>query len=204
MGHEEGRVRETELRGVVPDEEACVARLQRAGARHVFDGRLEDRRFDTADLSLARRDLVLRLRVIRLDGETRATLDWKGPASYESGFKHRDEVVIGVSDAGATAWVLEQLGLRVTREIDRDVRVFELSDAVVRFERFPRMDTLVEVEGTPRSIEDAIVALALPRQTFTAERLADFVRRYEARTGMRAAICEREARGEYSWSVDHA
>ena len=197
-------MRETELRGVVPDEEACVARLRQAGARHVFDGRLEDRRFDTTDFSLAQRDLVLRLRVIRRDGERRATLDWKGPASYESGFKHRDEVTVGVSDAEATAYVLEQLGLTVSREIDRDVRVFELNDAVVRFERFPRMDTLVEVEGTPRSIEEAIGVLALPRETFTAERLADFVRRYEARTGQRAAICEREARGEYPWATDHA
>jgi predicted adenylyl cyclase CyaB len=197
-------VRETELRGVVPDEEACVVRLKRAGARHVFDGRLEDRRFDTADFSLTQRDLVLRLRIVHRDGEARATLDWKGPASYESGFKHRDEVIIGVSDARATAWVLEQLGFRVSREIDRDVRVFELNDAVVRFEHFPRMDTLVEVEGPARSIEAAIAALALPRETFTAERLGDFVRRYEARTGERAAICEREARGEYPWAPDAA
>lgn len=197
-------MRETELKSVVPDEEACVARLVRAGARPVFEGRLEDRRFDTAHFSLARADLVLRLRTTRRGSHAESTLDWKGPASYEAGFKHRDETSVAVGDAGGMTHVLEQLGLRVTREIDREVRVFELHGATVRFERFARMDTLVEVEGAPRAIEEAIAVLGLPREGFTPERLVDFVRRFEARTGSRAAISDREARGEYPHAIEHA
>lgn len=197
-------IRETELKSVVPDEATAVARLTRAGARSVFQGRIEDRRFDTADLALVRADLVLRLRTTRQETVAESTLDWKAAASYEGGFKHRDETSVRVGDPEAMRHVLEQLGFRVTREIDRDVSVFELHGATVRFERYARMDTLVEVEGMPHAIEAAIAALGLPREGFTPERLPDFVRRYEARTGTRAAISDREARGEYLHPIEHA
>jgi hypothetical protein len=54
------------------------------------------------------------------------------------------------------------------------------------------MDALVEVEGTPAAIEHAIAALGIPRDTFTGDRLLAFVDRYEARTGLRAAINDRQ------------
>jgi hypothetical protein len=66
----------------------------------------------------------------------------------------------------------------------------------VRFERYPRLDDLVEVEGDPAAIERAISALGMPRAGYTADRLADFVARFEARTGMRAATCDDDLAGE--------
>jgi hypothetical protein len=52
------------------------------------------------------------------------------------------------------------------------------------------MDDLVEVEGSPAGIERAVAVLGIARSEFTAERLPRFVRRFEERTGRRAAICE--------------
>jgi len=72
------------------------------------------------------------------------------------------------------------------------------------FERYPRLDDLVEVEGEPTAIEAAILVLALPRETFTTGRLPDFVRDYEARTGQRAALCDRELDGDYRYSATDA
>jgi adenylate cyclase class IV len=198
-------VRETELKSVVPDERACAERLAGAGARLVFEGAIEDRRFDSRTGALRARDVVLRVRVERdAGGGARARLDWKGPASFEHGYKHRDEIGVGVESAEALAAILERLGYVVTREIDRRVATFDLTGATVRFERYPKMDTLVEVEGAPEAIERAIAVLALPRAGFTTDRLADYVARYEARTGARAAICEREARGDYRYAIDDA
>jgi hypothetical protein len=54
------------------------------------------------------------------------------------------------------------------------------------------MDVLVEVEGEPEAIENAIEALGMSRGEFTSERLATFVTRFEQRTGVRAAVCDRE------------
>jgi predicted adenylyl cyclase CyaB len=189
---------------VVPDEAVCVRRLLAAGAVPLFEGRIEDRRLDTAERELWSRDHVLRVRVARDTAGARCLLDWKGPTSYEHGYKHRDEISLAVEDAAVLLQLLDRLGYVVTREIDRDVAVFELRGAKVRIERFARMDTLLEVEGLPAAIEDAILTVGLPRAGFTAERLSAFVLRFESRTGQRAAICDREARGDYCYSVDDA
>ena len=66
------------------------------------------------------------------------------------------------------------------------------------------MDDLVEVEGPPNAIERAIAAIRLPRESFTAERLVEFVRRWQERTGESAALCDRELRGEQPYALDDA
>jgi len=196
-------MREVELKASVPDPAAMRRALGAAGAVLTYAGRLEDRRYDSPERTLALRGHVLRLRVYR-GGEVRAMLDWKGPAAYEEGYKVREELSSGLSDPVALGAMLERLGYVVTREIDREIEQYTLHDAMVRIECFPRMDVLVEVEGEPRSIERAIAALGLPRSSFTTERLPDFVKRFEDRTGERAAICDRELEGDYRFSVADA
>jgi predicted adenylyl cyclase CyaB len=197
-------MREVELKGVVSDEASAVARLRSGGAVEVFDGQLIDRRYDTPDRRLFARDEVLRVRVAVRGDERRARLDLKGPASYPGGYKVREEIGTELDDAHVIEQVLATLGLVVTREIEREILTFHCRGAIVRFERFPRMDTLVEVEGAPETIEAAIVVLGIPRAGFTSERLAEFVRRYERRTGQRAALCARELAGDYHYSLDDA
>jgi adenylate cyclase class IV len=199
-------MREVELKGYATSDaeaEASRRRLEAAGAELVYEGRLEDRRYDMPDKTLALRDHVLRLRVYR--GERVVTsLDFKGPTGYADGFKVREELTVGADDPVALARILESLGYVITREIDRQIAQYTLAGAVVRFERYPRMDILIEVEGTPEAIERAIVALDLPRERFTAERLPDFVLKFESRTGERAALCDREVDGEYRYSASDA
>jgi predicted adenylyl cyclase CyaB len=196
-------MREVELKAMVADPEAARNALRAAGATLTYAGRLEDRRYDAPDRALRLRDQVLRLRIYR-GNEMRALLDWKGPSSYEGGYKIREEHSTPVADATALAAILEGLGYVVTREIDRTIEQYQLEGAMVRFERYPRMDVLVEVEGEPAAIERAIAALAMPREAFTTGRLPDFVQRYEDRTGERAAICDRELTGDYRFSSTDA
>jgi adenylate cyclase class IV len=185
-------VLEVELKSVVDDLDVRRRRVEAAGGALRFVGRLEDRRYDTAERALRLRDHVLRMRVRRgpHQGTVRATMDWKGPTKQADGYKVREELAVGVDDAETLAGVLARLGYDVTEAIDRDVWEYELDGATVRFERYPRMDALVEVEGVPAAIERAIVATGLPRDGFSADRLADFVRRFEARTGSRAALSD--------------
>jgi hypothetical protein len=90
------------------------------------------------------------------------------------------------------AHILSGLGYTVTRAIDREIEQWDVEGASVRFERYPRMDDLGEVEGAPDAIERAIAALGMARSAYTAERLTDFAVRYEARTGKRAALSDAE------------
>ena len=197
-------MRETELKAVVPDEAACLAHLLQAGATTVSNGRIEDRRYDYPDRRLTMRDIVLRLRVYRTSEGVTASLDWKGAASFEAGYKHREELNVAVADAGQMSGILDALGFVVTRAVDRTVQVLRLGEAVLRFERFPRMDTLLEVEGPEAAIETAIRASGIPRHAFVADRLYMFVQRYQVRTGQRAAISDDESTGHYSFPLEDA
>ena len=195
---------EVELKSVVDDIPQRRAFVERAGGTLTWAGRLLDRRYDTPEHALARRDHVLRLRVYEGERETRAELDWKGPTGHSDGYKVREELGVHVAEHDVLADMLARLGYVVTVEIDREIAQYELGGATVRFERYPRLDDLVEVEGTPEQIERAIVALGMPREGFTTERLPDFVRRYEARTGTRAALCQSDLQGERHYDPANA
>src|SRR3954471_9949626 len=183
---------EVELKSVVDDVERRHANVERAGAVLVYAGRLEDRRWDTHDRALLAKDHVLRVRTYRNGSGARAELDWKGPTRREGGYKLRDELETRVADPDVLAEILSMLGYEVSIAIDREIVQYDLDGTMIRFEHYPRMDDLVEVEGEPEEIERAIAILGLPRDGFTTDRLPDFVQRYEDRTGERAAISDGE------------
>jgi predicted adenylyl cyclase CyaB len=180
---------ELELKSVVSDMDRARQRLIEVGARLVFQGSLEDRRYDTPDRKLRHHDQVLRLRTARDAQGATARMEFKGPTAVHAGYKRREEIGTGVTDIQCVATMLQGLGYEVTMAIDREIWQYELHGATVRLERYPRMDDLVEVEGGIEAIEQAIACLGMPREGFTSERLRDFVWRYETRTGQRAAVC---------------
>lgn len=185
---------EIEVKSPVRDLDRVKQTLERSGARLVYEGELVDRRYDTRENELRNRDHVLRVRVYRGTREN-AWFDWKGPTSTTGNYKQREELSVGVSDAATLGTILERMGYEVTLTIDRQVWQYEVDGATVRLERYPRMDDLVEVEGTTENIELAIERTGLPRAGFTSERLPDFVRRFEERTGVRAALSAAELAG---------
>lgn len=181
-------MREVELKSVVDDVTVRRSLVEAAGGRLVYSGRLTDVRYDLPDRSLMARDHVLRLRVYEAAAGSQVNLDWKGETRYEDGFKVREEISTTAGDADALVAILERLGYVAGMEIERYIAQYELHGAVVRFEEYPDMDALVEVEGSPDSIERAIEVIGLPRDGFNVDRLVDFVVRFEARTGRRATI----------------
>jgi predicted adenylyl cyclase CyaB len=190
-------MREVELKAVVDDLAERKKKIEAAGAVLSFDGKISDRRYDFASRELTGRDEVLRTRRYQDLASTRTFLDWKGPTEMRDGYKMREEFTTPVEDSDSLEKILEKLGLELTWEIDREISQYDLGGAVIRFETYPRMDVLVEVEGEPDAIEAAIEALGLPRGMFTSERLPDFVSAFEHRTGVRAAVSDREMSGDY-------
>ena len=182
---------ELELKAVIPDPDALRRRLRAAGGRVRFRGRMSDRRFDRGS-ELAAQDEVLRVRTYhRADGHHEAVLGWKGPVRRSrEGYKQREEIEFPIAEDGTTLPLsfLSALGFEVVHAIDREVEIYELAGATVRLERYPDMDTLLEVEGLPNEIETAIRLSGIKRDAFSAESLADFVRRFEARTGRPAVL----------------
>ena len=196
-------MREVELKSVVDDLDARRHAVEAHGGALMYEGRLEDRRYDTDDESLAGRDEVLRVRTYWPHGRSETALEWKGPKTMEGGYRVREEQSVTTGSREVLELILERLGYRVTKAIDRHVVQFELHGAVVRFERYPRMDDLVEVEGDPEAIERAIAALGLPRDGFSGDSLATFARRYEVRTGEAALLADGGGRGSPAAAQPH-
>ncbi|MEP6688577.1 MAG: class IV adenylate cyclase [Gemmatimonadales bacterium] len=181
---------ELELKAVVPDPEALRGQLRASGGRVRFRGRMSDRRFDRAG-ELAAGDEVLRVRSYRhTDGHTETILGWKGPVRLSpDGYKQREELELPIAGASvAPQAFLAALGYDVVHAIDREVEIYDVGGATVRLEHYPDMDPLLEVEGAPAAIEGAIELTGIRREAFTADSLADFVRRFEARTGRPAVL----------------
>ena len=180
---------EKELKAVV-DDLALRRRLVEAGGGVLEkEGYLQDRRWDTEKETYRTRDHVLRIRVFNGQPANEASLEWKGPTRAENGYKLREEIGTTIGDAAALSEMMERLGLQVTRTIDRDIVQFKLRGATVRFETYPRMDILVEVEGTAAQIEAAVGVIGIPREAYTADSLVEFMARYEQRTGKRPVVC---------------
>jgi adenylate cyclase class IV len=197
-------VLEVELKSVVDDVARRRQAVERAGGVLTYAGRLLDKRYDTRDFALAARDEVLRLRIYRTADHARAELDWKGPTRREGGYKLREELATQVGNPAELVTILARLGFVVTVAIDREIAQYDFGGAMIRFEHYPRLDDLVEVEGTPEQIERAIAALGLPRHGFTDERLPDFVRRFEARTGTAAVLSDDELHGGAHYDAANA
>jgi adenylate cyclase class 2 len=188
---------EVELKAVVDDLDLRRKKLEAAGAVLSFDGRLSDKRYDLPSRELVQRDEVLRVRRYESRDSVQTQVDWKGPADTTGSYKVREEISTVVDDFKGLTAILEKLGYVVAREIDRQIMQYQLGGAAVRFEIYPRMDTLVEIEGEPPAIEQAVAALGMLRGEFTTERLTAFVARFEQRTGVQAAISDRELTGDY-------
>jgi len=183
-------MREVELKAVVDDLAERRKRVQDGGGTLSFEGKIADRRYDFEARELSGRDEVLRVRRYQGESSTKTYLDWKGPTEFRDVYKVREEVTTPVEDFDSLEQILTRLGLVLVAEIDRQIAQYQLAGATVRFEVYPRMDVLVEVEGEPAAIEQAIEVIGLPRGTFTNRRLADFVADFEQRTGVQAAISD--------------
>lgn len=180
---------ELEVKARVDDPAALARALRAAGAELTFRGAMVDRKYDHAR-ELEARDEVVRLRLYQpADGaEPWGVLGWKGPAGKRGEYRHRAEAETRVDNPDAALTLLEHLGLEVSQRIDREIEQYRLGDAVLRVERYPGMDTLLEVEGPPPAIERAITATGLARATFLPESLPYFISKYEQRTGRRARL----------------
>ena len=187
---------EVELKAVCDDLPARRKQVEKAGAKLTYEGKLVDRRYDIESRELADRDEVLRVRRYESGGSAKTYLDWKGRTEIQGPYKIREEISTLIDDFAALEQILSNVGFIVTMEVDREIAQYELGTATIRFETYPRMDVLVEVEGEPESIEHAIEALGMLRGEFTSDRLPSFVSRFEKRTGVRAAICDRELTGD--------
>jgi adenylate cyclase class IV len=180
---------ELELKARVENPDAVRKAILAAGAELVYRGAMMDRRFDRRG-RLERRDEVVRLRVYHPADKSPewGVLGWKGPVQRRGEYRLREEWESRVDDPKAVLVILRHMGYKISVRVDRAVEQYRLGEATLRLEWYPAMDVLMEVEGEPEAIEQAIAATGLARDTFLPESLPYFTAAYEERTGRVARV----------------
>jgi adenylate cyclase class IV len=180
---------ELELKARVEDPDAVRRALLAAGAELTYRGAMMDRRFDRRG-RLEKRDQVVRLRVYHPADHSPewGVLGWKGPVQKQGPYRLREEWESRVDDPKAVLVILRHMGYKVSVRVDRAIEQYRLGDATLRLEWYPSMDVLMEVEGSPEAIEQAIAATGMPREEFLPESLPYFTAAYEERTGRVARV----------------
>ena len=190
---------EREIKATVADPAAVTARLVAAGAIRDFLGLMSDHRFDRNG-TLSAKEEVLRVRRFSAVGSPdRIVLGWKGPVAVDRGAKLREEIEVDAT--GDVDGLLRAIGFHEVHAIDRFVEIYRLGEAIIRLEWYPRMDVLIEVEGSEPAIAAAVSVLGIPRSQFSAEALTVFVARYLMAGGRPALSLAELGDGEPSWSA---
>ena len=182
---------ELELKAVVPDLDALRPACSRPGHAR-FRGRMSDRRYDRPGGELSLRDQVLRVRTFHHpDGRIASVIGWKGPVERSpEGYKRRAEIELPVTGTAAgrrtrcsrrwaTRWCTPSTG---TSSCSSSPARPSGSSGIRGWIRCSRS------RASPDAIERAIRATGIPRAEFTADSLAEFVRRFELRSGQAALL----------------
>ncbi len=188
---------ELELKAVVHDPAALRTALSAAGATLAFRGMMRDRRLDRAGTLMAL-DQRLRLRTYEPENApSHSEFGWKGPSRVnEAGYKQSEELECGAEDGAAALAIFRALGYEVVHAIDRFIEIWQHGQATARLEWYPRMDVLLEIEGSPGGMERLITQLGLDRAACLPDSLAEFAARFAARTRHRAVWAEADLAGE--------
>ncbi|MEX2684972.1 MAG: class IV adenylate cyclase [Candidatus Sigynarchaeota archaeon] len=145
-----GKRLEIEIKAKIPSVEQLAERITKAGAIFECDLVHEDYYFDKpAKLgSFARTDEALRLRVSRnvTEGKVEAFLTYKGP-KVDATTKTREEIDVGVADAGKVRRLLTMIGFKeviVIKKVRKHYLHGEIGIMLDRVEGLP--DPYMEVE----------------------------------------------------------
>ena len=141
---------ERELKFHCPDMASLREKLVEAEADRVSASSREDNLVFDRNGEIRARGCILRL---RRDAKG-ARLTFKGPPSFESATKVREERETRVDDFGATQKILEHLGFSVARRYQKDREEWLVGGVTVCLDRTPIGDfTEFEGEGAQRLAE---------------------------------------------------
>jgi adenylate cyclase class 2 len=140
MSRNEGYERELKFADV--DLNALRVRLLELSAEKQGPPTLEDNWIFDRDNQLAEGERLLRL---RLDGRG-CKLTYKGPASFESSVKVRQEIETGIEDIDKARAILEALGYQLVRRYQKWREEWLLGSIVISLDHTPIGD-FAEFEG---------------------------------------------------------
>ncbi|WP_122090130.1 class IV adenylate cyclase [Halalkalicoccus subterraneus] len=127
------------------EHERLHERLERRGANRIDAVTQRDTYYDAPTRDFAETDEALRIRRETRDGETRATLTYKGPLVGETS-KTREERETDLSDGDVMGSILDSLGFSAVETVEKRRERFSLEGYTVTLDTVTDLGTFVEIE----------------------------------------------------------
>ena len=167
------RMLEQEIKLAYPDLEAARLAVTTAGGRLETSLRLlDDRLFDTADLTLRNAGCALRLR----RDDTRTFLTFKGRVQ-PGRVKTREEHETSAGSADVLQTILHSLGYQQVFRAQKMREEYALAGAHIAIDHTP-MGTFVEIEGVPDTIAAATDALGRTKSDYILDSYPSLFRQW--------------------------
>ena len=136
---------EVEVKAHITDFNPIKDRLSQIGARKVKSEHQEDFYFNAPHRDFAQTDEALRVRKITRNHQTEIVLTYKG-AKIDGASKTRKEIEVNVEDRENTALILENLGFRAVRTIEKDRTIYNVNEFIISLDKVYGLGNFVEIE----------------------------------------------------------
>lgn len=164
---------EIEVKFSLPDRRAFVDRLVSAGAEQLYPETFEDNIVLDRRGELRTKGSLLRIR--KFGRYVIAT--YKGPVSFESGVKSREEVQTGMESFERAIALFDSLGFKPTFRYQKFREVWRLRDVEVVLDRTP-IGEYFEIEGPLETIRSVVAELDLDIDLALRATYADLYRQH--------------------------
>lgn len=145
---------EVEIKFLEINKDEIIRKLEKLGAKKVFEGYITDLFFDFDDMNLTKNGKLLRLR--KMGNNTKLTFKEK---ISKDRFKVTEELELTVSDFEIMKNILENLGLKIIWKVEKHRISFVLGDVNFEIDTYFGIPTLLEIEAQDETTLEKYVKL---------------------------------------------
>lgn len=166
---------EIEVKILEINEKEIREKLQKKGAKKIFEGEIHAKSFDYPDKRLKNSGIFLRVRKI---GD-KVELCCKEKIESDS-FKKRKETDIEVGNFEDVITIFTKLGLQQTLKYKKHRESYKLNNTRFEIDNFPGMPTYLEIEAeTEEDIKKAVKMLGYTMKQTTSDSLNKLMEKYK-------------------------
>lgn len=168
-------IKETELRAKVNNFNKVRKELKILRAKFLGGFKIKDTAFDKPNNYFYKKGIMIRLRKIEDNkGNIKHFLAYKAPSKKNS-YKVLEEIETAVLEGDKIAKILEYLGLEIPFSMEKIREIYQLRKTEIALDHYPFLGYFIEIEGSPKNIEEAIKKLKMKRNDFNNRSLDYYI-----------------------------
>jgi predicted adenylyl cyclase CyaB len=157
------------------DVKAVIEKLTQLGAEKTYEGLLHVRYFDTATGKIREQGDLLRVR--QFEGR-HVEIVYKTNKRIEDGCKFYDEYTFEGKDFDDAIDFFKHLGYSVTCSYEKKRTIFEVEDAEIVIDEYPKISPFLEIEAKDtKTIDDLVARLELENNESSCETINELLKR---------------------------